>query len=556
MVVLRRLALVLVVLACLAGFASSRALATPPPDCTITQPESIDSAHFTVWYDGDPTKPDYITETQAGNLAASAEVAYAAYAAMGFPPPVDNGSGMIDIQVLDLSQWHLSSVICYGAVDFHSGDVGQENESYSAGVDVFSEVEYNLFTPGFIDDYWLMQGAASWASWRALDYPAASTADLGPFDMALDCWDTSGTSKCSRNGVENLGESRWPFYEYVAERFGVPFIKEMLQDSETANNAMTGLQNALAAHGTNLSDTFNAFATKMMVGGWSAPSLNVATLPISGVPIMTGASTGDVPPQLFNVDHLATRYVEIDRGDGAADHACFAATLTITVQIPPGVSSKPSFYWNGGSSPVDLSVSGNTATTTVPWDTCQWVNKGFLSLPNGSNTINGKKFSVSTHITVDTNTPATAKVPPAPATAFGTVINVPSADVAPSISIFGPELLQVAAGATQIRLLVESNGEGSVNAAFGTVALGSSPVRPGENDVRFTVPAGVLSALRRSAAAGATLLTLTPVSLNGTAGAAVTQQVSILPAKVVAPVKKQVTPKAKPKAKPKPKKKH
>ena len=103
----------------------------------------------------------------------------------------------------------------------------------------------------------------------------------------------------------------------------------------------------------------------MMVGGWTAPSLNVATLPISGQPILTGASTGDVPAQLFNVDHLATRYVEIDRGDGAADHACFAATLTITVQIPPGVTSKPSFFWNGGGSPVDLSSTRSLSSPNV-----------------------------------------------------------------------------------------------------------------------------------------------------------------------------------------------
>jgi hypothetical protein len=554
MAVLRRLALVFVVLACLAGFASSRALAAPP-DCTITQPAWIDSAHFTVWYDGDPLKPDYITETQAGNLAASAEVAYAAYLAMGFPPPVDDGFGMIDIQVLDLTPWSLSSVICYGAFDFNASTVGADDESFSAGADVFSEVEYNLFTPGFVDDYWLMQGAGSWASWRALNYPAMSAADLGPFDMALDCWDADGLSKCSKNGFENLGESRWPFYEYVTERFGVLFIKETLEDAEIANDALTGLQTALAAHGTNLTDTFNAFATKMMVGGWTAASLNVATLPISGEPILTGASTSDVPPQLFNVNHLATRYVEIDRGDGAADHACFAATLTITVQIPPGVASKPAFYWNGGSSVVDLSINGSTATTTVPWDTCMWVNKGYLSLPNPSTTINGKKFSVSTHITVDTNTPATAKVPPAPATPFGTPVAVPSSDVAPSISIFGPELLKVAAAATQIRLLVESSGEGSVTAALGSVALGSGALRPGENDIRFTVPKGVLSALRRSAATGATLLTLTPVSTSGAAGPAVTQQVSILPAKKVVPAKKPSKAKPKPK-KTKPKAKH
>jgi len=39
-----------------------------------------------------------------------------------------------------------------------------------------------------------------------------------------------------------------------------------LIDVETADDSQLGLQNALAAHGTNLTDAFNAFATKMMTG--------------------------------------------------------------------------------------------------------------------------------------------------------------------------------------------------------------------------------------------------------------------------------------------------
>src|SRR6266481_1958296 len=108
---LRRLLVVLVVLTALAGFGSSRALAaTPPPDCstpvpdvTLLVPELLTTQHFNVIFEGNPTDTNaYITETMAGNLAASAERAYAAYIALGFPVPVDDGTGKIDIQVLDL----------------------------------------------------------------------------------------------------------------------------------------------------------------------------------------------------------------------------------------------------------------------------------------------------------------------------------------------------------------------------------------------------------------------------------------------------------------------
>lgn len=545
MALLRRLLVVFAVLASVAGFGSARALAAgPPPPCNPAMPELVQTTHFNIWYNGDPAATNYATQTQAGELGGFAEQAYATDAAAGFPAPTDNGASppRVDIYIFDLSSWNYASYICSGSFLFNSGDMGGANEAYSAGFDLFAEVELNMFTPSTYADNWLLQGAASWASWKALGFPTLSAEDLGPFEISLDCFSTlPSESKCSKKAYEDLGESRWPFYEYLAERFGVTFISEVLQDAQTADDSLTGLQTALLAHGTTLTAAFSAYSTKLMSGGWTAPSLAVATPVTSGTPILTGAATGDVPPQFFGVDHLSTRFVEIDRGDGSSSHACFAATLTVTVQIPSGVTSQPAFYWNDGGAPVDLAVSGSTATATVPWDTCQWANKGYVSLPNATTNVDGKQFSVATHITVDPNTPVAAKLPPTLANPFGQVINVSGLAFAPAISIFGPQLLSLSAGAQQIRLIVESTGEGSVRATIGSVSLGSGAVRPGENDLRFAVPAGTLTTLRRSAAAGAMLLTLTPVSLDGKAtGPAVTQKLTIVPAKAGAPATPQV----------------
>jgi hypothetical protein len=53
-------------------------------------------------------------------------------------------------------------------------------------------------------------------------------------------------------------------------------------------------------------------------------------------------------------------------------------------------------------------------------------------------------------------------------------------------------------------------------------------VRAGNNDLRFTIPKSLLSALRRKLAAGTNVLSLTPVSPSGTvAGAPVTRTVSV-----------------------------
>jgi hypothetical protein len=112
------------------------------------------------------------------------------------------------------------------------------------------------------------------------------------------------------------------------------------------------------------------------------------------------------------------------------------------------------------------------------------------------------------------------------------VIQVTTADVAPTLFLFGPEILRLSSADTKLRLIVESGSEGTVQAKLGTVVLGTASIRAGNNDVRFKLPAGVLRAVRRSTAAG-NILTLTPISPNGTTiGQAVTRTISMLTPKV------------------------
>jgi hypothetical protein len=272
-----------------------------------------------------------------------------------------------------------------------------------------------------------------------------------------------------------------------------------------------------------------------------------AVRPTPDASVITGAATGTLAPVTVTpTNHLAARYVTFQRGDGDGSHACFKATLTVNVSMPSGTSSQPYFLWDvSGSTPQPLSISGSTASITVPWDTCDWgTTRGWLSIPNASTTVDGATFTVTSSISVDTSTPAAPTSAPAPVSTWGTSVPVPSADAAPSIDVFGPELLKVDAKSPIIRLIVESSGAGTVNAALGSVALGSSDLRAGENDIRFAVPKGMLASLRRSASAANTL-TLTPVSPTGAVtGTAVTRTVVIT-----------ATPKPKPHAKPKPKKK-
>jgi hypothetical protein len=523
---LRRLLLAVAFLAALAGATAqiSRAV-NPPPDCS-TPPQvndSLSGPHFNILYESDSTLPGYINQSQAGVILAAAENAWTHSVGDGFPAPAVDGSGKTEFYVTDLSQWHLGAVYSSGCAVLDAASVTGDQSAFEVGTDVFTQITQQL---GGVPQY-MTNGMAAWASWRALGYPAAAIADLGPFDMTLDCDSPLGSANCSTNNYENLGGSRWPFYEYLTEKYGPLFIENVVTaTSALGGNGAAGLDSALAAKGSSLSTEYDAYAAKLLSGTWTATTLNAATVPVSGTPIQTGASSGAIPSESLGVNHLATRFVEIDRGDGSATHPCYAATLTLKVQLPAGVTSQPTFDWAyGGSAPVPLTVSGSTATATVPWDTCAWSSHGYLAIPNAS-PVDGVTFVVSGSLSVDYSTPATAALPPAQSSQYGQTVDASTVSPVPSISLDGPDTLQLAATATTLRLIVASTGEGSVSVSLGSSTLGTAAIVPGTNDLRFSLPAGLRRSLRRTA--GTLLLTLTPIAPDRkTKGAAVTGKVVI-----------------------------
>lgn len=514
----------------LAGLLGAPANAARP-----VQPNSVSTAHFVVWYDPDPTQADYIDQTQATQLAAMAENAYSVEVGRwGYQPPVDDGDGKTDIYVLDFTPYQGvagfavpdgSGAPQSGSIWFAKSVVDTSWEQHTVAHELFHLIQFRYWAPSAAD-HWLLEGEAEWAGYKVDGY-AQTLGSTGPTDLSLDCFDAAGLSKCAPDMYANGGYSRWSFYEYLAERFGPLFLKDTLVDAQSAGSALSGLQNAIAAKGGSLADVFGDFATRQMTGGWGISGLD-GTAPDAAATFTGGTVTQSLGSQTVPVDHLAARYVTFTRGDGAADHPCFAATLAITVTIPAGTSARPTFYWNGtGSTPVQLAVNGSTATATVPWDTCFWAsNQGYLSLPNASTSIDAAPFVVSASVTVDPNTPASATSAPAQSPVYGGVTDVSNASTPPAITVFGPLLLQVSSKSPTLRLIVQSSGDGAVHAMLGSVDLGSPAVRAGNNDLRFTLPAALLTSLRRSSAAN--VLTLTPVSANGQqSGTAVTRTVSV-----------------------------
>jgi hypothetical protein len=571
MPLLRRLALLAVVAA---GFA----VVSGPAFGAYARPGGstfvVESANFRVHYQSDTfLAPLYgISQTQAGDIAARAERALVAEMADGYPRPMSDGvlgsNGKIDIYVVDLTaftgvagfaKWDADNPTSSGFIEL-AGNLGETAfTQHVIAHELFHVIQFTMWLPTSLSDFWLLESSAEWMGFRVNGYPAPDT-EVVPLDMALDCRDAIGgdSHKCDlTDDYLGNGYSRWPFFEYLIENYGSGYVKTVFAKGLGGSpSAVQALADALAASGTTLADTYNNWVGAAVRGGYTVATLQARPVEIYGSPIATGTVTKALPQQKVAVNHLSTRILQFDRGGGSATGTCYAATLSLSVTIPAGTSSKPLFYWNmntGGPVTV-LTVSGDKATAVVPWDTCEWpTGHGYLVLPNASSAatavVDAADFLVDASIAV-TTVPTAAADPPPGVVVTGPIVQAPTGDLAPMLSIFGPQLLTFSASVKQIRLIVESNGPGSVQATLGSLALGSQTLRAGNNDVRFTLPAGVLLSLRRSSAAATNLLTLTPLSPSGSAGQVVTRQVRVEP---VAAPKPKATPKPKAKAKPKPK---
>jgi hypothetical protein len=529
--------------------AGSAVLAGPALAFTINTP------HFVVHYQSDlsdpATAPYAITQTTAGDIAALAERAYNAEVVVdGFPAPMDDGDGKTDIFVVDLSA---SSALGLTVPDnpgattsssYIELDGTTPEAAFSQHViahELFHAIQLKTWLPANTSDYWFLEGTAEWMGYRADGYNTLFGGGpfYGPQDMALDCSDPA-TNKCDFNDYANNGYSRWSFFEYLTEKYGNAFVQDVLARGAAGApglSAFDAISAALVAKGSTVADTYNAWTQADLTGAYSISALQNRQPPFV-VNWQTGLG-GDLGKVLVPVNHLSTRTVEFTRGDGDTTHLCYAAHLQLTVAIPPGTQSKPVFWWNAsGNPPVPLTINGNTATASIPWDTCTYADKkGFLALPNASSGpltgVDAADFSVKATVSVDSpRVIETSSTPPDPVGTVTSVIQVTAADVAPTLFLFGPEILRLSSVDTKLRLIVESGSEGTVQAKIGSVVLGTASIRAGNNDVRFKLPSGMLSRVRRAAAAGNTL-TLTPFSPNGTTiGQAVTRTISVLSPKV------------------------
>ena len=528
----------MVVLGVLAAFAASPASAARP-GLAPAYPELLTTTHFQIHYTGagplppgPPTpNPERIVQQTAGDLAALAEQAYATIVTgWGYPAPLNDGDGKIDIWVQnDLgSLGALGLAFTDGAGNTSTGwisiDATVATSPWVIAHELLHLIQYGIWIPA---DTWLLESTAEWFGLVAAAYtvPGGTLADtLGAPDMSLDC----ESNACGYDGYEIGGYSRWTFFEYLSERFGSTFVKDVFAKGATlADPLQTGISlvsQTLVSKGTTLGDVFTDYTAANVASNYQVTALKgLPPATYSATP--TGTISGALPVQRVAVNHLAARYLKFTRG-GSSTGPCYAATLSLTVALPAGTGARPFFYSSSvGSAAVPLTINGNTASLTVPWDTCTGGADGYLSLPNPSLASNSQVFTVSGTLSVDTSTPATATPPPAPLFTGPTVAS-PADYVAPSIYVYGAQIVRVAAADRLVRVIVFSSGPGLVRAAAGDTVLGTTTIRAGNNALRFRLPRAALDSLRSTSVvrASTSLLTLTSLSSNGTAGAKVVRK--------------------------------
>lgn len=524
---MRGILLLALAFAC-AGYAAAPADAVRP----VGYPETLTTEHFQIHYTGElvtPPNTDRIIHQQAGELAAHAEAAYATVVtSWGYPAPPDDGDGRIDVWVQDLSALGVIGLAFDDpAGDWISINTADVESRHVIAHELMHLIQFGIWRPA---DSWLLEGTAEWTGFALNDYATYGSAIGQTFaapDLSLDCVGDA----CGNDLYETGGYSRWTFFQYLSERFGNLLLRDVLSTGATlADPTRTGAQllgSTLAAKGTTLGDVFNDYSA-VLAAGTFAPSAIKGLPPQPYASLETGAAAGALPALHVPVNHLASRYLRFSRGASSA--TCYAATLSVTVALPPGIGSKPSFYSTPfGATAIPLAVNGNTASISVPWDTCSTGAHAYLALPNPSLTADARVFGVSSSLAVDTSTTVSPSAPPTPLYT-GPTVAAPLMEAAPSILVYGAELVRVPAKTRVARLIVFSRGPGLVRAAVGGTVIGVGRLRVGNNDLRFRLPAAVVRSLRSTAGrrASSTRLTLTSLSAQGAVGKTVARKVVVV----------------------------
>jgi hypothetical protein len=457
-------------------------------------PGLLTSSHFAVHYAA-PT-----SAAQAQQLASNAEKAWAAEVdSWGFPRPVPDGtdgggSDLVDVYVSDVSpslgEAHRDDFSADTTTGFIVVDSDSVGDDQALAHELFHLIQYAIYAKG---PKFIKEGTAEWAGANVAQRTGWLVTYWRDPSQPLEC---SPSSPCG--SPNDLSYSRWMFYEYLSEHYGSGIVKEILERElalSVGTDTGLGLQavdDVLAAHGSSLAQAFSGFTGANAGAAYTFPGLADSGLhPSASLTTRTGASTAQLPAQSTSVNHLAAGYMYFYGGTSqVAPPSCNAATLHITVDLPPGVASQPTFADDNGLHP--LNVSGNTADVSVPWTDCPY-QFGVLGLPNGSRSADGAQFLVHSALAV---TPAA------------------TATSAPRI-----KLSRLSVSGRQLRFAVSSSRRGTLGVLLRSrYVRGSFKLRKGKNSLKMRLPARFR---------GIRQLVATPYSTTGQRGRVIKRRLTI-----------------------------
>jgi hypothetical protein len=524
-------ALALTLLGLAVGVPSASAIDPFPTDGLM----ALSNDYFTVHYDGgDGTVcADYMTEEKAGDIAGMLDRTRKFYANMGLSWPTPNpdatdnhihvavenfatGCAVYGVNPSLSTRWDAVLEPIGGGADNIHLNMAKEGLSYPVIAHMVFHLIEDAMPPAPGIDQWLQEGTAEWAAIRANQ--AVSGFGVNP-DRTIDCVGT----RCGDTEYDKNGYPGWVLFEYLAEQYGDQKVRDVWEQAKTTPSGAAAV-GAVLPSGTSLAQFFNDYTTARLTGNFTLPGLK-GVLPTVYAQIPVDTNDADLPTQNVAVNHFAVRYLTLSHGSDPTQ-PCFAATLSLNVEIPPGVVSTPTYYANTkGASPQPLTVSGSNASISVPWNTCAGSPNAYLSLPNDSFGRDGLEFKVTGHVDVDPNTPAAPSEPPPGVHVIGTPISTPTSDPAPTLKVYAPEVLKVSSKTRLLRFVVFSSGDGKLGAVLGSTGLGSAALRPGNNDIRFVLPTKLLQSL--SAKSTSNVLQLTSQSPSGAKGATFTRHVVV-----------------------------
>jgi hypothetical protein len=513
------------------GVPSASAIDPFPMDGLMT----LSNDNFTVHYDGGDGAvcADYLTEENAGDIAGMLDRARKFYANMGLSWPAPNpdatdnhihvavenfttGCAVYGVNPSLSERWDAVLEPIGGGADNIHLNMAKQGLSYPVIAHMVFHLIEDAMPPAPGIDQWLQEGTAEWASIRANQ--AVSGFGVNP-DRTLDCVGT----RCGDTEYDKNGYPGWMLFEYLAERYGDQKVRDVWEQAKTTPSGVAAVS-AMLPSGTSFAQFFNDYTTARLTGNFTLPGLK-GQLPTVWAQIPVGTNDADLPTANVAVNHYAVRYLTLSHGSDPT-LPCFAATLTLNVEIPTGVVSTPTYYANTkGATAQPLTVSGSTASISVPWNTCAGSPNAYLSLPNDSPDRDGLEFKVTGHVDVDPNTAAAPSAPPPGANVIGTPISAPTTDPAPTLKIYAPEVLKVSSKTRLLRFVVFSSGDGRLGAVLGSTGLGSAALRSGNNDVRFVLPTQLFKSL--SAKSSSNVLQLTSESPSGARGATFTRHVVV-----------------------------